>query len=64
MPRRRHNPELDVVGAALFVRLGDGFVAIAPAELPGSPTRFYRGGPPASASGVPLYNARALDLTI
>jgi hypothetical protein len=41
-------------GTAPLVHLVDGFVAIAPAVLPGSTARFYRGRPPA-VGGVPLH---------
>jgi hypothetical protein len=53
MPRRRHNSERDVVGAEIFVRLGDGFLEISPAALPGSPARFYRGTRPPTCPGEP-----------
>ena len=60
MPRRRHNPERDVAGEEIFVRLGDGFVAIAPAALPSSSSalRFHRGRAP-RLEGVPLVPTRA-----
>lgn len=61
MPRRRHNPERDVAGVELFVRLVDpdtgtaGFVPIAPAVLPSSLLRLARGRPPTPTRGVPLH---------
>jgi hypothetical protein len=61
MPRRRHNPERDVVGAEIYVRLVDpdtgaaGFVAIGPAIRPDSALRFHRGRPVSGARGVPLH---------
>jgi hypothetical protein len=35
MPRRRHNSERAVVGAELFVRLGDGFLELSPCRAAG-----------------------------
>jgi len=64
MLRLSDHDHLDA-GAELFVRVvnphtgASGFLPILPATLPSSPTRFYRGVPPASVCGVPLHGSPA-----
>lgn len=52
--KRRSHLEHQVAGIAPLVRVANGYLEIAPAVLPGSASRFFRGVVPRSVAGVDL----------